>query len=110
MRVRLYEVGAAKPGVVLIDQFPAALALTETGRVGPTDRKSREICCLEDVGGQIVLRRRDADSELEVNDAAMEEGPLQPGDRLRIGGLSYLVSYELTATREPVISRYRIQR
>lgn len=110
MRVRLYEVGSKSVGVVLIDEFPTSLAMTDDGQVKTRSSDPYEICRLEDIGGQIFLKARDGESELEVNNSPLEEGPLLPGDRLRMRGHDFLVSYEATSDRDPRPARYRIQR
>ncbi|SFH71776.1 hypothetical protein [Planctomicrobium piriforme] len=108
MRVRLYEVGARSVGVVMIDEFPAGLALDPNGRLH-SEQEAESICKLEDVGGQIFLKARCACSELAVNDAPLEEGPLMPGDRLFLRGHQYLVSYEQTSRNGSRPARFRIQ-
>ena len=110
MRVRLYEVGAATVGVMLIDEFPASLELGENGEVLPRCKSDAGVCRLEDIGGQLVLRTRAEFQELAVNDAPLEEGPLMPGDRLRLGNHQYLVSYEQTTLARSYPQRFRIQK
>ncbi|WP_437203758.1 hypothetical protein [Planctomicrobium sp. SH664] len=109
MRVRLYEIGTKKTGVTLIDQFPASLEMNEQGEVCPRVKMKCGVCSLEEIGGQLVLRAaRDYDG-LMVNDAPLEEGPLMPGDRLRLGNRDYLISYEMTKTVQHYPRRFRIR-
>jgi hypothetical protein len=110
MRVRIYEVGAAGSSVVLIDELPTCLALTDDGHLRPKPDLSDEFCRLEDLGGQLFLKAGAATAELEVNNAPLEEGPLMPGDRLRFRGHDFLVSYEQTSQKAIRPPKYRIQR
>lgn len=110
MRVRLYEMGSKSVGVVYIEQFPTELGLTEDGQLSSRNESGPRLCSLEEQGGQIILRAGSDDAEVEVNDAPLAEGPLLPGDRLRLRDHRYLVSYELTTNSGALPTRFRIQR
>lgn len=107
MRVRLYETGSPYAGMVLIDRLPIGLGLAADGGLCPHEG-AESLCSLEEVGGQVLLKARTEDQELSVNDAPLEQGLLQPGDRLRLGARSYIVSYEQTSQATTLPPRYRI--
>ncbi|MCA8999272.1 MAG: hypothetical protein KDA80_19925 [Planctomycetaceae bacterium] len=110
MRLRLYEMGTTSPGTCYrIDQFPAGLFASQSGDVVSFNDNLSQACELEDVGGVIFMRSVSAGANVEINDAPMRQGTILPGDRLRLGQRSFLISYECMTPEPPYISQFQIQ-
>ena len=108
MRARFFElqpVGHKSPArTIYCDQFPVVFAHAENGTVDIAPEADEESACvLEEQDGNLILTR--ATAETFLNGAPIQQGGIAPGDRLKIGRTSYVVSYERfssSALPEPV--------
>ena len=95
MRARFFELqpDGQQCQTIYCDQFPAFLAYLEGGEVDVVFGASEDPACVfEEQDGNLVLTH--ATPETFLNGAPIKEGGIAPGDHLKIGRTSYLVSYE----------------
>ncbi len=101
MRVRLFQQnGSRQFNRVVLDRFPAVLGSSDDtcGLGDALDGHHCEMAIEDD-----TLRIRDLESlgGIFVNDQQVCEAPLLPGDRLRLGEVEFVISYERLTTQRP---------
>ncbi|WP_166827377.1 FHA domain-containing protein [Thalassoroseus pseudoceratinae] len=101
MRVRLYrQNGSRQFQRVVLDRFPAVLGSSDDAEhIGDAlDGHHCEMAIEDD-----TLRVRDLESMggTFVNDQKVCEAPLLPGDRLRLGEVEFVISYERLTVQRP---------
>ena len=95
MRARFFELqpDGEQAETIYCDQFPAVLSHPTDGEVlVASEEGETPACVFEEQDGNLVLTQATDDTFL--NGAPIEEGGIAPGDHLRIGRTSYVVSYE----------------
>ncbi len=108
MRVRIYEVGESRSvGVHYLDEFPCTLNVDAQGGLTAV---GTPVCRLENLGGEILYKSLTEKVSMSVNNAPLESGPLEPGDRLSFGSRRFMISYERTATQTSSFPKYRLQK
>lgn len=109
MRVRLYEVGSTRLGMIFrIDDLPAKLKLDQEGHLQTLPNQEESTCLLEDRGGELFVLAADSAQSVAINETEIEYGPLSPGDQLRLGEHRYVVSYEQTTFEKTCSMKVRV--
>jgi pSer/pThr/pTyr-binding forkhead associated (FHA) protein len=98
MIAKLFTVGNRKEhGVVNLDHFPVLLGRSPDAEVHLTDRwVSRRHCQIDVLRGRLWVRDVGSRHGTLVNDAAVNESPLMPGDILTMGLSSFCVDYKIS--------------
>jgi hypothetical protein len=113
MRARLYELTAigdkTLARTIYLDRFPVVVSRHPDGQVSiQADPNGAPVCCrIHEQDGNLVMEG-DPSSETWVNDLPLLRGGLLPGDRVRFGERTFIVSYERTTSVPSPSAIYRL--
>ena len=102
MRLRLFNIrdeGFKLP--VIFDQFPASVPNPARWGSRGTASRLHEACQLEDRDGTLHAVATTDSLQLLVNGQPFASTPVLPGDRLTLGSITFVISYDRSAVTDP---------
>lgn len=109
MRARLFlldDFHGVRP--IVLDSYPVFLGVGEDGCLQVSESASdRRRCQVQLEQGTLVAIDLNSSDGIWVNGESIERAPLMPGDKIHIGRLSLVVSYERLTRHAPPDPLYR---
>jgi hypothetical protein len=90
-----------------LDEFPIVIGRSPDAGIRPTDTTiAAHHCEIDKVNGRLMVRDLGSQGGTFINGRQIDLAPLLPGDRLTVGGSSFLANYDLP----PIVHRPRRRR
>jgi len=106
MRARLFPQNHPTP--IVLDAYPAFLGVGENTEIQVSESpSSTRRCQIQLENGILVVIDLNSEEGTWVNGESIERAPLMPGDKLSIGEVSLIVSYERLTRSTPPDVLYR---
>lgn len=95
MKAKLVNLNSGAPHVIVLEKLPVVLGRGAKADIHLSDRTlSRRHCEIDRVSATLVVRDLGSKNGTRVNRAHVSEAVLMPGDKLTLGGCTFVVCYD----------------